>query len=66
MELWKIYHRWSTDYDADVPLRDPSQYPGDVAAIGNGRLMIVRDGKWVNATRGGFDATLIRFKCIKR
>ena len=67
LELWNIYHWWSTDYDADVPLRVP--FPGDVAAQNtnaDNRLLLVRDGKWVNATREEFDATLIRFKCIKR
>ena len=62
MELWKIYHWWSTDYDANVTLRVP--LPGDVAAQNTDRLLIVKDGKWVNATREEFDATLSQFKCI--
>jgi hypothetical protein len=63
LELWTIYHRWSTAPDADVPLRVP--LPGDVAAIGNYRLLTIRDGKWVDATREEFDAALIKYKCIK-
>jgi hypothetical protein len=36
-----------------------------VAAIGYFRLLIVRDGKWANATREEFDETMIRFKYVK-
>jgi hypothetical protein len=64
MKLWTIYHRYSTDYDANVPLRVP--YPGDVAAQNIDRLLIVKDGKWVNATREEFDAALIQFKFKKK
>jgi hypothetical protein len=64
MELWDIYHRYSTDYDADVPLRVP--LPGDIAAQNADRLLIVKNGQWVNTTREEFDAALIQAKCIKR
>jgi hypothetical protein len=65
MELYDIYHRWSTVPDEHLPLRDPANYPTDVAAIGNYRLLIIRDGKWVDATREEFDEMLIRFKYVK-
>jgi hypothetical protein len=65
MDIYDIYHRYSTAPDKDVPLRDPALYPGDVAAIGNYRPLIVRDGKWVGATRAQFDDALKKFECIK-
>ena len=46
--------------------RSLEEHPAARNTNTDGRLLIVRDGKWVNATREEFDATLIRFKCIKR
>ena len=64
MEIFDIYRRRSLT-DERVTLRQPVDVDVAAQSLADGRLLIVRDGQWVWATRDEFDTALAHVKCKK-
>jgi predicted membrane-bound spermidine synthase len=62
MELFDIYRRRSLP-DKKVTLRQPLAMDMAAQSLTDCRLLIVRDGQWVRATREEFDKAITEAEC---